>query len=66
MYFLKKILLIILIGLGAFVCVWKDIDMRQVHRVGANSPQTFRSSIQEIDRRLSTDEKVVFAKGLRN
>lgn len=61
---MKKMLLIILVGLGAFVYVYKDDFMREVQRVDANSPQAFRSSIHDIGKGLSADEKVVFARGI--
>lgn len=62
---MKKMLLIVLIGLGAFVYVYKDDMMREVQRVDANSPQALRTSIVEIGKGLSEEEKVVFARGIK-
>ena len=61
---MKKMLLIVLIGLGAFIFVYKDDMMREVQRVDANSPQALRTSIVEISKGLSDEEKLVFAKGI--
>lgn len=61
---MKKMLLIVLIGLGAFVYFYKDDMMREVTRVDANSPQALKTSIAEIGEGLSAEEKVVFAKGI--
>lgn len=39
--------------------------MREVQRVDTNSPQALRSSIGEINKGLSEQEKVVFAQGIQ-
>ncbi len=62
---MKKMLLIVLIGLGAFVYIYKDDMMREVTRVDTNSPQALKTSIEEIGKGLSTEEKEVFAKGIK-
>lgn len=62
---MKKMLLIVLIGLGAFVYVYKDDMMREVQRVDAKSPQALKASVVEIGKGLSDEEKVVFAQGIK-
>ena len=61
---MKKMFLVILIGLGISVYFYKDDIMRRVQRVDTNSPQALRTSIAEINKGLSDSEKVVFAKGI--
>lgn len=62
---MKKMLLIVLIGLGVFVYFYKDAMIREVQRVDANSPQALKTSIAEIGEGLSAEEKLVFAKGIK-
>ena len=62
---MKKMLLIVLIGLGAFAYFFKDDMMREVQRVDTNSPAALKTSIEEIGKGLSTEEKEVFAKGIK-
>ena len=61
---MKKIFLVILIGLGVFVYVYKDDLMREVQMVDTNTPQALRTSIEEINKGLSDSEKEVFAQGI--
>lgn len=61
---MKKLLLVVLIGLGAYFYVNRVDLMRSVQRVDTNSPQALRTSIEEINKGLSDEEKVVFAKGI--
>jgi hypothetical protein len=59
-----KLILLILVVLGALGYFFKDDMMREVQRVDANSPQALKSSIEEIGKGLSDEEKKVFAKGV--
>ncbi len=61
---MKKMLLVILIGLGVLGYVYKDNIMREVQMVDTNSPQALRTSIDEINKGLSDSEKEVFAQGI--
>jgi hypothetical protein len=61
---MKKLLLVVLIGVGAFFYVYRVDIVRTVQRVDASSPQAMRASIEEINKGLSDEEKVVFARGM--
>jgi hypothetical protein len=62
---MKKMLLMVLIGLGAFFYVYKVDIMRATQRVDTNTPAAFKASIEEIGKGLSAEEKVIFAKGIQ-
>lgn len=62
---MKKMLLLIMIGLGAFIYVYKVDIMRATQRLDTNSPAALRVSIDEIGKGLSAEEKVIFAKGIQ-
>jgi|AntRauTorckE6833_2_1112554.scaffolds.fasta_scaffold03716_1 hypothetical protein len=61
---MKKILLVILLGLGAIFYLFRVDIVREVQRVDASSPEAMRASIQEIEKGLSDEEKVIFARGI--
>ena len=61
---MKKLLLVVLIGLGVFFYIFRVDIVRSVQRVDATSPQAMQASIEEINEGLSEEEKVVFAKGM--
>ncbi len=59
-----KMILVVLIALGAFGYLYKDKMMREVQRVDTNTPAALRSSIADIGKGLSKEEEEVFAKGV--
>lgn len=61
---MKKVLLLVLVGLGVFLYLNRVEIARSVQRVDANSPQAMQASIEDINKGLSEEEKVVFAKGM--
>jgi len=61
---MKKLLLVVLIGLGAFFYVYRVDLVRSVQRLDTTTPQTLQSSFEEISAGLSEEEKVIFAKGI--
>lgn len=62
---MKKLILVILIGLGALIYVYRVDLIRAVQTVDTNSPEALRTSIAEINKGLSEDEKVIFANGIK-
>ncbi len=61
---MTKLLLVILIGLGALFYFFRVDIVREVQRVDASSPQAMRASIEQIEKGLSDEEKVIFARGI--
>jgi hypothetical protein len=61
---MKKLLLIILLSLGAIFYLFRVDIVREVQRVDASSPEAMRASIGEIEKGLSDEEKVIFARGI--
>ena len=59
-----KWILLIIVALGAVGYLFKDEMLREVQMVDANSPSALKTSIEEIGKGLSEEEKKDFANGI--
>lgn len=59
-----KTILVILLALGAVFYFFRVDIVREVQRVDGSSPAAMRTSIGEIEKGLTDEEKVIFARGI--